>query len=113
MLGTMIGVSGIAQPGAALKHSHPRGRKKTHLRSQLSGLFASVIEVCRQPTIEKENRLSYGHAVLGSAEAKYIDSSPPGNLGGPAIKACAGICKSRAIHVQRKPERLAFIRDRF
>src|SRR5208337_2184307 len=110
---TMIGVGGVSQPCTALQHSHPRGRKKTHLRSQLAGLLAAVIEVRSQLAIEEENCFSNGHAVLGSAEAEYVYSPPPGNLGGPAIEARAGIGKSRAIHVQRKPVSLAFIRDRF
>ena len=91
---------GIAQPCPTLEHSHPRRSKEAHLRSELAGLFASVIKVSRKITIEKDNCFAYGQAILCAAKAENINTALPGNFCRRAAEACAGIRKPGPIHVQ-------------
>ncbi|MNP09124.1 hypothetical protein D3C76_1012160 [compost metagenome] len=108
----MIGVVAMAQPGAIFQQAYPRCRQKAHLRRQLPGLLAAVVEVFGQLAVEEQDRLTHRHAVLGAAKAQHIDAGLPGQLGRAATQERASIGKARAVHVQVQAQFLAGGADR-
>src|SRR6476469_3154479 len=94
----------IAQPGPGSEHANPWRGKKAHLRCQLSGLLASIVEILRELRIEKQDGFTGGHAVLRSAEAEHIDPDAPCHVGGAASKTGASVGKARAVHVEAQTE---------
>lgn len=104
---TVICMSGVAQPRAALQHSDPGSGKEAHLRSELACLLAAVIEIRRQGAIEEQDRFADGHAVFGAAKAEDVDAALPCHFGRRAAQVGGGIGEARAVHVQRQAMRFA------
>ena len=109
---TLVCMLSVFQPRSAFKHSHPRSRQESHLRSKLSRLLASVVEISRQFAIEEQHCLADCHSILGAAKAQHINTAPPGNVGRRTAKTGARIRKSRPVHVQRQTMPFAHRRNR-
>ncbi len=102
--GAGVGVGGVAQPGAVLEHADPGGGEEAHLRGELAGLLAAVVEVLGEGGVEEDDGLADGHAVLGAAEAEDVDAGLPGGVGGGAAEAGAGVGEAGAVHVEAEAE---------
>ncbi|MCY1420814.1 hypothetical protein D9M71_364490 [compost metagenome] len=105
-------MAGVVQPGAVLQHADPGRGEVAHLRGQLAGLLAAVVEAFRQLAVEEQDRLAHRHAVLGAAEAQHLDAGLPGQLGRRRAEEGAGVGEARAVHVQVQPEFATGLADR-
>ena len=57
---------------------NPVTGQEPHLRAELTGLLASIIELVSQFFSEKYDRFADGHTVLGAPEAEHVDPGLPG-----------------------------------
>ena len=103
---------GVAQPGAVLQHADPLRAEEAHLRGELAGLLAAVVELPGELPVEEDDGLGGVHAVLGAAEAEHVDARAPGEVGGlePAARsarAAAALAKRAPSMCTARPCRLA------
>ena len=106
-----VGVVGVLEPGIVLQDADPGRGQVAHLRGQLAGLLAAVVEVFGQGLVEEDDGFAYRHAVLGAAEAQHIDAGFPGQLRRAAAKEGAGVGEARTVHVQVEIQLLADLAD--
>src|SRR6185503_6842726 len=100
----LIGVGGMPKPRPVLKDADPRRGEKTHLRGELAGLFAAVIEFESQLLVKEDDRFPQGNAILRPAEAKDIDPCLPRNFLRRNVKGCNRVREPSAVHVQPQTE---------
>src|SRR5438105_4718541 len=89
----------MLEPDAVVQHRGPRGREETHLRRQLTALLATAQKFVGQRTIEKDDRFTERQTVLRTAEAQYVDTGTPRDVGRRAIERCHGIGKTRTVEL--------------
>src|ERR1039458_10581478 len=77
---TLIRMRGILEPSASLEHADPRRGEEAHLRRELAGLFAAVIEIDGERGVEEQDCLAHGHSVFCSAQAENIHAAFPTEL---------------------------------
>src|SRR5439155_21866649 len=74
VFGHRIGVAGVPQPCAILQHTNPGSGEKAHLRSELAGLLATVIEFFGEFGIEEHDSIADGSPVFCAAEAEDVNA---------------------------------------
>jgi len=107
-----VRVARVREPGAVFEHPDPRRGEKSHLRAELTGLLAAVVELARELAVEEHHRFAAVAAVFGAAEAENVDTELPGDLFRFRAEAGNGIGEPSPIHVQRESEFAALLADR-
>src|SRR3989442_1535144 len=94
-----VGMVRVSQPDVSSQKPKPGRSKKTHLRSELTGLFCSIIEFARDLLIEKNQQLADSRPIFCSSKTQNVNPSLPRDRFGRAVKGGDCIGEARAIHM--------------
>ena len=106
-----VGLGGVLPPEIVLEVGDELGAEVTHLRAELSALFAVVLEVGHECLVQHHNRFAHQHPVFGAPETDDIDAAVGGHLLETLAESHCRVGNAGTIKMQIHAERVDEVGD--